>query len=113
MADTDPDRERLELLARAACRQIDQRLELLPLPGRPQYTVLPGFDVATFGTDEAPEDVVTAAVQLTGELYRRKDAPFGVLSAWSPTGEALRISRDHLAGVDSLLGPYVEGWGLA
>jgi hypothetical protein len=54
-----------------------------------------------------------AAAHVTRELYERKDAPFGVLGAWSQDGEAMRIARDHLAGVEYLLMPYKLGWGLA
>jgi hypothetical protein len=36
-----------------------------------------------------------------------------VLGAWSQDGEAMRIARDHLAGVEHLLMPYKLGWGLA
>jgi hypothetical protein len=111
--DADPDRALLDTLAERACRMIDQRLELRPVLGRYGYQVAPQFYVVTYGTGEAPPDVVEAAVQLTMELYRRKDAPFGVLNAWSPSGEPLRIGRDVLAGVESLLGPHIEGWGLA
>jgi hypothetical protein len=69
--------------------------------------------VWTYPADGAPPDVVEAATQLTVDLYRRKDAAFGVLNAASVTGEPVRISRDQLAGVQSLLDLYVESWGLA
>jgi hypothetical protein len=108
-----PDRERFDRKARAACVAIDMRLELRPATGRMFYPVTDVWAVTSYASGQAPADVLEAAVQLTEELYRRKDAPFGISNAWSPTGEALRISRDHLAGVEPLLLPHVEGWGLA
>jgi hypothetical protein len=109
---TDPDRDRLEPLARAAMRAIDLRLDLRAVATRMVY-LDGGAEVITYATDDAPADVVEAAHQVTRDLFRRKDAPFGVLNAWSQTGEAIRISRDQLAGVDSLLQPHIEGWGIA
>lgn len=108
-----PDRERFDRLARTACAAIDMRLELRPATGRMFYPVSDVWAVTSYPSGGAPADVMQAAVQLTEELYRRKDAPFGISNAWSPTGEVLRISRDHLAGVEPLLLPHVEGWGLA
>lgn len=109
---TDPDVGRLQGNARAACSAIDHRLSLKPHPDRPLMTV-GGETWNTYAVDDAPPDVVTAAQQLTGELFRRKDAPFGVLNAASANAVPVYVSRDQLAGVDSLLAPYVEGWGFA
>lgn len=108
---TDPDRERLDRMARVACAAIDLRLELRPATGRMSYPVADDWAVVTYASGEAPADVFQAAVQLTAELSQRP--LFGISNAWSPTGEALRIGRDHLAGVEPLLLPHVEGWGLA
>lgn len=110
---TDRDRERLEPLALAAMGAIDQRLQLRPLTGSRAVYWRGGFDVVTYLDGEQPPDVVNAAVQLTAELFRRPDAPFGVLNVASPTGEPVRVSRDQLAGVESALQPYVEGFGFA
>jgi hypothetical protein len=44
-----------------------------------------------------------AAVQVTIELYRRKDAPFGVTDAWSPDGVPVQLSSDPLQGVKKRL----------
>lgn len=110
---TDRDRDRLQPLALAAIGAIDQRLQLRPLPGGRAVYSRGGFDVVTYLDGEQPPDVVNAAVQLTTELFRRPDAPFGVLNTSSPTGEPVRVSRDQLAGVETLLAPYVEGWGFA
>lgn len=109
---THPDRDTMESYARAACRAIDMRLELQPATGRMFYPISPQWAVVSYASGEAPEDVQLAALQLTQELYRRKDARFGVTNTVSPTGEPVRVSRDQLAGVDSLLQPYVEGWGI-
>lgn len=113
LAASDARRDRLEPLARAAMSSIDQHLQLLPVAGaRAPYTV-GGVTVQTYLDGEQPADVVNAAVDLTVELFRRKDAPFGVSGAWSPSGEPVRISSDHLRGVASRLAPYVEGFGFA
>ena len=109
---TDPDLGRLPLLARAACTAIDHRLNLLEHEDRLELTV-GGVTWWTYAEDDAPADVLTAAQQLTGELFRRKDAPFGILNAASANAVPMYVSRDQLAGVDSLLAPYVEGWGFA
>lgn len=113
IGDDHPDRERFDRHALVACAAIDLRLELRPATGRMSYLIADNWAVISYASDTAPVDVLEAAVQLTEELYRRKDAPFGISNAWSPTGEALRISRDQLAGVEPALGPHIEGWGLA
>jgi hypothetical protein len=112
LAPNDPDRGRLPGAALAACSTIDHRLNLKTHPDRPVLTV-GGHTWSTYAVDDAPPDVVTAAVQLAGELFRRKDAPFGVLNAASANAVPMYVSRDQLAGVDSLIAPYVEGWGFA
>lgn len=112
LAVTDPDVGRLQGNARAACSAIDHRLNLKAHPDRPLITV-GGETWNSYAVDDAPPDVVTAAQQLTGELFRRKDAPFGVLNATSANAVPMYVSADVLRGVDSLLAPYVEGWGFA
>jgi hypothetical protein len=67
---------------------------------------------------EAPYDVIPSlvegsAVTVTVELYRRKDAPFGVSDAWSADGGVVRVSSDPLRGVRGLLGRYKGRWGVA
>jgi len=54
-----------------------------------------------------------AAVQVTIEGFRRKDAPFGVVDAWSQDMVAFRISGDPLAGVRALLANDKTRWGVA
>ena len=95
---TDDDVDRIDLAARSACELIEQRLDL----------EVPWTDPAAI-----PPPVTTAAVNLTVELYRRKDAPFGVTDAWSVDGGILRLSSDVLRGVSSLLAPYRARRGVA
>lgn len=110
VAENDPDAPRLPRHAAAACSAIDQRLQLLPVAGRMTYD-LAGVPVVTYPAGEAPPDVLEAAVQLTMGLFHRKDAPLGVLT--QGMAGLSYVSRDQLAQVQSLLDPYVEGWGLA
>jgi hypothetical protein len=109
---TDPDRD-LTGRARAAMAAIDARLQLRASAGRMSYPLSDVDVVWTYPADAAPPDVLEAAVQVCMDLYHRKDAKFGVLNASSLTGEPVRVSRDQLAGVGTLLDPYVEGWGFA
>lgn len=109
---SDPDRD-LEARARAAMRAVDNRLDLRASAGRLSYPLSDVDVVWTYPADGAPADVLEAAVQLTMDLLHRKDAKFGVLNSPSLSGEPVRVSRDQLAGVATLLDPYVEGWGIA
>lgn len=59
------------------------------------------------------EPMRAGAIQVAVELYRRKDAPFGVVDAWSQDTLAFRISGDPLAGVLALLLPEKTRWGIA
>lgn len=111
ISDTDPDAPRFPAHAAAACRAIDTRLGLRAVAGRMVYRQ-GGVDVVTYAPDDVPADVVEAAVQLTVGLFRRKDAPLGVLPG-GIDGLTVYVSRDQLAQVDSLLSPYVEDWGMA
>ena len=106
----DTDALQLPAIAAAACSAIDQRLQLLPVAGRWSYD-LAGITVVTYGSGQAPPDVLEAAVQVTVGLCQRKDAPLGVLT--NGMSGPIYVSRDQLAQVASLLDPYVEGLGLA
>ena len=55
--------------------------------------------------------LVEAAVELAVEVYRSKDAPFGVLDAWSADAVPLRISSDRLRNVRSIAVPYKRRFG--
>jgi hypothetical protein len=112
LRETDPDRD-LTGRARAAMRAVDMRLQLRASTGRLSYPVSDTGVVWTYPAGAVPPDVLEAAVQVCMDLYRRKDAAFGVLNAPSLSGEPVRISRDQLAGAETLLEPYVEGWGFA
>lgn len=112
LAVNDPDLNRLPGCARAACSSIDHWTNLLEHPDRVQLTV-GGQTWWSWSVDDAPPDAVTAAEQLTAELFRRKDAPFGVLNAASANSVPMYVSRDQLAGVLSLIAPYREGFGFA
>jgi hypothetical protein len=96
---SSPEAARLTLCAQAAglhiCRYLDRKE---PIPG-----VTPGVP---------PEDLRFAHAHVTVELYRRKDAPFGVLDAWSPDSGATRIGSDPLSGVKTMITPYKNRWGL-
>jgi hypothetical protein len=97
LTDADVDADRMRRHAATIWALIDGHLDReVPLP----LEALPG-------------PVFDAAVQATAELYRRKDAPFGVVGAWGTDGEAIRVARDPLTGVESMLAPYKTGWGIA
>ena len=88
----------LRPFAESACQLISNFLDRLTPFGAPGV---------------APAPLRTAHAQVTCELYRRKDAPFGVLNAWSQDEVAVRIGNDALAGVKPSILPYKERWGLA
>ncbi len=53
--------------------------------------------------DDHPE-VIVAARLAAGELYRRRDAPFGTTGYVDPTsGQLFRVARDYLDGVKPIL----------
>jgi len=57
----------------------------------------------------APQPVIDATVLVTVELYRRKDATFGVLNTWTGSDFGpVRVSTDWLKGVESMLHPYMR-----
>jgi hypothetical protein len=60
-----------------------------------------------------PPAITTACVLALIDAYRRKDATFGIIGAWSPDGVALRVSRDWLDGVKASLQPYRVRFGVA
>jgi hypothetical protein len=109
LGETDRDAARVARKALAACSMIDEHLELRPVLGRVYYTV-GGRNVIAYATGDAPPQVLEAAVELTVELYTRKDATLGVLGSGP---DAVRLSSDHLAGVRSTLAPFVEGFAIA
>lgn len=90
----DPDVPRIYDAAQTACRLVDLEVD---------------------NADPAPisQTMETAAVQMTIENYRRKDAPFGVVDAWSVDQVAFRISGDPRAGVREMLAGDKTRWGVA
>jgi hypothetical protein len=57
-------------------------------------------------------DLVQGAVELNIEVYRTKDAPWGVLDAWSADTIPMRISSDRLRSIRSLVIPRKQRWGI-
>jgi hypothetical protein len=94
----DDDAPRVELAVVEAVALVDAELDL---------------EVGYASSSSIPAPVTGAAVTLAVELYRRKDAPFGVTDSWSPDGAVLRLSSDVLRGVRSTLAPYVSRRGIA
>ena len=94
MEGTDVDAGRVTDCAEIATRRIDQALD------------------ATVPIDTSTEPpLVQAAVIKTVEEYRTKDAPWGVLDAWSADTVPVRISSDWLRSVRVLIMPYKERFG--
>ena len=91
---TDEDAARVEEAAVRACELVSLELD---------YSVAPAT---------VPPIAVGAAVTLTVELYRRKDAPFGVTDSWSVDGTSLRISSDVMRGVRSELAKIRSRWSV-
>lgn len=91
---TDEDAARITSAAQSATELVDAELDM----AAPPVTI--------------PGPVFDGAVMLTVELYRRKDAPFGVTDSWSVDGASIRISSDVMTGTRSMLRPYVERRGL-
>jgi hypothetical protein len=101
LKETDPDKARIEdehmPAAAALLDSFWDRCEEQALPPAPPMHPL----------------ARQAMTQLTIELYRRKDAPFGVLNAWSPDDVATFISSDPLRGVFGIALPLKKGFGIA
>ena len=60
-----------------------------------------------------PAPVKQATLLVAADLWKRKDAPFGVVDAWSQDMVAFRISGNPLAGVLRMLLPDKTRWGVA
>jgi hypothetical protein len=71
------------------------------------------LDATEVISDPPPQPVNHAAVFLTVELYRRKDAPFGVLNAWSVDDVMIRVGPDVMRSVRSMILPFKQRFGVA
>lgn len=73
--------------------------------GRPQVQV-----TGKWGWAATPAPVKQATLQVIGELWKRKDSPFGILEGveFGP----IRLSPDAMRSVTSLLTPYGTGWSV-
>ena len=98
MDPADPDAPRVLEAATSAIRLVDEYLD------RADDPIVP----------PTPQPVLDAAVQVTVEAYRRKDAPFGVLNSWSENDLGpVRIGTDALKGVEPQLDPFAHRYGVA
>lgn len=65
---------------------------------------------ATVGDREAdipPEILTQAAVMTAAEMWRRRDAPGGVVNAWGDTQVPIRLALDPLKPARPLLAPWL------
>jgi hypothetical protein len=93
MRPDDPDVGRIETASTSAILLVD---EYLGTPDQPW-------------PDVTPQPVIDATVLVAVELYRRKDATFGVLNTWTNADFGpVRISTDWLKGVEAMLHPYMR-----
>ena len=90
----DDDAQRITDAATTATELVDAHLDYATAPA------------------SIPSPVFDAAVNLTVELYRRKDAPFGVTDSWGLDGASIRLSSDVMKGTASMLAPYKARWGI-
>ena len=95
---SDMDAVRINTKAAEAVMLIDQYLDM---------------DAPYADTTALPAPIIGAAVTLTVELYRRKDAPGGITDSWTVDGSFMRLSADVLKGVRSTLRPYKSRFGVA
>ncbi len=86
----DADADVVQQCAQAAIELVDNYL------GNPELTTM-------------PTAVLDATTVVTVEVYRRKDAVFGVLNTWTSADFGpVRISTDWLKGVESMLHPWMR-----
>lgn len=102
LAPTDPDAGRVQACVVTAAVLVDAWLDRgdNPLPAVGADT--PMHPLARYGT-----------TNVAAELYRRKDAPFGVLNAWSPDELQVRIAADPIRGSLYVLLPLKGNFGVA
>ena len=83
-------------------RRSDGQLWPTSLYGAPQVQI-----TARWGWPVVPAPVRQATLQAAAELWKRKDAPFGVVQ--SVEFGPIRLSKDAMASVSSLLARYQTG----
>jgi hypothetical protein len=84
-------------------RLVGGQLFTSPFYGRPQLQV-----TGKWGWTAVPDPVKQATLQIVGELWKRKDAPFGVLGGQE--FGTIYLSPDAMRSVASLLTPYGTGF---
>jgi phage gp36-like protein len=97
MRDTDPDNATLQRQVMAAIEAVQRYL---------------GFDFRDPMNAPISDVVTESCAFVLIELYRRKDANFGIVGSYSEDAVAVRISADWLAGHLPQLAPLRRGWGL-
>ena len=96
----DPDAEVAKAGVGVAAQLVDTYVGVGSMPTR---------EPNTDGLELAPEPVQQAVLIVGVEMYRRRDAAFGVLNAYNQSDFGpVRISTDWLKGVESLLRPYMR-----
>lgn len=70
------------------------------------------LDATTAIDTELVRTLHQSAVDLAVSLYRRKDAPLGVSSSYSPD-EFIAVEADPLAAARRRVLPYKQRWGIA
>lgn len=63
---------------------------------------------AKWGWAAVPAAVKQGALIFAGAVYKRRDSPLGVVSAWDQAGNAMRISHKTDPHVAMMLQPYVR-----
>jgi hypothetical protein len=96
----DPDAEVVKAGVAVAAQLVDTYVGVGSMPTR---------EPDGEGRALAPEPVQTAVLIVGVEMYRRRDAAFGVLNAFAQSDFGpVRISTDWLKGVESILRPYMR-----
>lgn len=99
----DPDASAVTASVQVAAQLVDTYVGVGSMPTMPTDPDDPDAQAL------APAPVQTAVLIVGIEMYRRRDAAFGVLNAWSQSDFGpVRISTDWLKGVESILRPYMR-----
>lgn len=99
----DPDAEVVKAGVEVAAQLVDTYVGVGSMPTVPPDPDNPDAPAL------APQPVQTAVLIVGIEMYRRRDAAFGVLNAYAQSDFGpVRISTDWLKGVESILRPYMR-----